>query len=199
MRQPMPHPKSNPPTFEHAPVRLRPIREGDEAVLVETATMETFRYYVTGMPTEETVKGFRPFAQFLLNEPSVQCFVVEDLATGKALGATSLMDIRPADRHVEIGMTWYTPDARGTQVNPACKFLLLQYAFEVLDAEKVTLKCDARNAHSRAAISKLGAEFEGILKRHRFNAYGEFRDTAFYAIFREMWPQVKEGLLARIG
>jgi RimJ/RimL family protein N-acetyltransferase len=75
---------------------------------------------------------------------------------------------------------------------------LLSYAFDSLGAEKVTLKCDGRNARSARAIQKLGAKPEGVLRHHRFTQYGEFRDTAYFGILREEWPVVKKGLLERL-
>ena len=109
------------------------------------------------------------------------------------------MDIRTSDDHVEIGMTWYAPDFRGTFVNPECKYLLLMYAFEELGCQKVTLKCDNRNERSKSAILRLGAKHEGILRRHRFTDNGEWRDTSFYGIVVEEWPEVKAGLSKRLA
>ena len=95
-------------------------------------------------------------------------------------------------------MTFIDPAFRGTFVNPEMKFLMLQHAFETEGAIRVQLKTDARNAHSRAAILKLGAKFEGVLRKHGMQVDGTVRDTAMYSITDEEWPEVKQRLTARL-
>jgi RimJ/RimL family protein N-acetyltransferase len=107
------------------------------------------------------------------------------------------MDIDPPNACVEIGATWYTPTARGTSINPACKLLLLRHAFETLGCVRVTLKCDGRNLHSQRAITKLGATREGTLRKHRIQQNGFVRDTVMFSVIRDEWPTVRAGLEAR--
>lgn len=192
------HPKSNPPTLIGKHVRLRPVVASDAATFASITPIETFRYYVTSIPTEQSEAGFEPFVGFILNSPVTLGFACELLETGQVVGSSCYLDIRPEDDHVEIGMTWYAPEWRGTFVNPECKLLLLGYAFEQLGCAKVTIKCDNRNEHSKAAIQKLGAVYEGTLRKHRLNQFGEMRDTAYYGILREEWPAVKAGLEERL-
>jgi RimJ/RimL family protein N-acetyltransferase len=135
----------------------------------------------------------------ILRTPGIFGFIVLDETSGAPLGSTCFLDIRPEDKHVEIGLTWYAENSRGTKVNPACKLALLEIAFEELGCERVTLKCDATNQRSRNAISKLGASYEGTLRRHKPTGPGTWRDTSYYSILTEEWPGVKEKLLARLS
>lgn len=116
---------------------------------------------------------------------------------GRALGQTSFINPRPYDGGVEIGGTWYAAAARGGRVNPSCKLLLMTHAFDS-GAERVELKTDAENAQSRAAILKLGAQFEGIHRHHMRRPWGGWRDTAWYSVLRAEWPTVKVRLEARL-
>ena len=193
------HPKDDMPELVGRIVKLEPIRAGDEQPLAIAAYDGVFRFYVTGMPTKFTAEGFADHVHFLIETRSILAFKVTDLSTMAVVGSTSVMDIRPEDAHVEVGMTWYSKEAQGTKINPECKLLLLSYSFEKVGCERVTLKCDARNARSRAGIEKLGAKFEGILRRHRYTQNDEFRDTAYYSILQEEWPAVKVGLKRRLA
>lgn len=114
------------------------------------------------------------------------------------VGQTGYLNIRPKDAGVEIGNTWYAPRAQGGAVNPAAKLLLVAHAF-TCSAERVELKTDARNARSRAAIAKLGAQFEGVLRKQMRIGDGTLRDSAFFSIIREEWPAVRAGLEARLA
>ncbi len=116
---------------------------------------------------------------------------------GGVVGASGYCAVDPPNAMAEIGATWYVRDAQGTAVNPACKLLLLGHAF-ACGAERVEFKTDARNARSRAAIAKLGATFEGILRRRHRTQGGRLRDTAYFSILAEEWPAVKAGLTARL-
>ncbi|MEO0786471.1 MAG: GNAT family protein, partial [Pseudomonadota bacterium] len=117
---------------------------------------------------------------------------------GEIVGATSFLDVQPRHKRLEIGGTWYHADMRATVVNPAAKFRLLERAF-ACGFERVELKTDARNARSRAAILKLGARFEGLLRKHMVNHDGSARDTVYYSILAEEWPLVHERLGARLA
>jgi RimJ/RimL family protein N-acetyltransferase len=126
-------------------------------------------------------------------------FVVRRRTDQRLIGSTRYLDVQEEDRTVEIGWTWYTPDAWGTAVNPEAKFLLLRHAFEVWHAIRVALKTDIRNVHSQAAIKKLGATYEGTLRNQRIRPDGSFRDTVLYSIIDEEWPNVKDGLERRLS
>jgi RimJ/RimL family protein N-acetyltransferase len=117
------------------------------------------------------------------------------------VGSTRYIDIRRPHRGLEIGWTWITPDAQRTAVNTEAKYLMLKHAFEEQGALRVQLKTDANNAKSRAAVLRLGATFEGVLRKHMLRAHdGYQRDTAMFSITAPEWPAVKaklEKMLAR--
>ena len=125
-------------------------------------------------------------------------FAVRRLADKVVVGATSFMTFRPANGGVEIGSTFYRPDARGGPVNPECKRLMLAHAFEA-GAMRVEVVTDARNLRSQAAIAKLGAVREGVLRRHKVTWTGHVRDTVMFAITDLDWPAVRDGLDQRLA
>lgn len=118
---------------------------------------------------------------------------------GRAIGTTSYGDIDLAVAGLEIGWTWYTPPVWATSVNPECKLLLLEHAFDGLGAGRVHLKTDGLNTRSQAAIRKLGASYEGVRRHHRLRADGSVRDSAYFSVLASEWPSVRAGLRARLG
>ena len=118
---------------------------------------------------------------------------------GRAVGSTSYLDVDLAVGGLEIGWTWYARSLWATRVNPACKLLLLAHAFDELGAQRVTLKTDGRNTRSQGAIRRLGATYDGTLRHNRLRPDGSVRDTAYFSILRDEWPQVRAGLEARLG
>jgi RimJ/RimL family protein N-acetyltransferase len=126
-------------------------------------------------------------------------FAVRTLADDALVGSSSYLDYEPRHRRVEIGSTWYAPAAWGTRVNPECKLLLLSHAFDTLGLNRVALCTDARNVHSQAAIERLGAVREGVLRSHMVVQGGRVRDSVTYSILVAEWPRVKAGLLARLS
>ena len=125
-------------------------------------------------------------------------FLQRDARTGQAFGSTSLFDIDARNRKMEIGHTWLGASHRRTAANTEAKRLLLAHAFETLGAIRVQLKCDARNLRSRAAIERIGAKPEGILRHWLLLPDGHRRDTAFHSILEAEWPAVRAGLDARL-
>ncbi len=126
-------------------------------------------------------------------------FAVIRRSDGAVIGSTRYLNIVPADRRLEIGSTWYVVEAWGTAVNPECKLLLLSHAFETLQGNRVELRTDRLNERSQAAILKLGAIREGVLRRHMLVHGGRMRDTVVFAIIRPEWPRVKARLKARLA
>jgi RimJ/RimL family protein N-acetyltransferase len=126
-------------------------------------------------------------------------FAVRRLTDQAVVGSTSYLDPVLQHRRVEIGSTWYTPEVWRTQVNPECKLLLLAHAFDVLGVNRVSLCTDVRNSRSQAAIEKLGAVKEGIMRSHMITQGGRIRDSVLYSIVSDDWPQVKARLIARLA
>lgn len=125
-------------------------------------------------------------------------FAVRRKGDGKVVGVTGYYEIAPAHRRVEIGGTFYAPSERGGPVNPEAKRLLIGHAFD-RGAVRVEFVTDAINARSRAALTKLGAREEGILRRHKTTWTGRVRDTVMFSIIAEEWPAVRDRLDARVA
>lgn len=120
-------------------------------------------------------------------------------AGSQVVGTSSYLDCSPADARLEIGSTSYSPAVWGTTVNPEVKLLLLDHAFCALGAGRVQLKTDVRNIRSQQAIARLGARYEGTLRRYQRRADGTVRDTAMFSITAEEWPAVRDGLERRLA
>lgn len=118
--------------------------------------------------------------------------------TGQAIGSTRLLDVRPADRQVEIGATFLARASWRTPANTESKFLFLRHCFETLGCVRVALKTDGRNLRSQEAIARLGAVREGTLRRH-MNVRGVQCDTVYFSILDDEWPAVKARLSERLG
>lgn len=121
-----------------------------------------------------------------------------ELPVGAVVGTTSYLELSLSDARVEIGHTLYTPKVWATAVNPECKLLLMGWAFDH-GFGRVQLKTDIRNKRSQAAIAKLGATYEGVLRRYQRRADGTVRDTVMFSVTAEEWPQVRERLTQRLA
>jgi len=121
------------------------------------------------------------------------------LSAGMVVGTSSFLDTIPADARLEIGWTAYTPAVWSSAVNPDTKLLLLALAFESLGAGRVQLKTDVRNHRSQQAIARLGASYEGTLRRYQRRGDDTVRDTVLFSIVAEEWPAVRERLAARLS
>lgn len=126
-------------------------------------------------------------------------FVTRDRRGGEVVGSTRYLNLRPADRALEIGWTWLNPSAWRTGINVEVKLLLLAHAFEDLGCVRVELKTDARNERSRAAMAALPAQFEGVLRNHMTVPDVGLRDSAFFSVIDSEWPGVRANLEARLA
>jgi len=126
----------------------------------------------------------------------VIAFAQIDLAGGRAIGSTTYMNISRQDRGLEIGSTWLGKSWQRTGINTEAKYLLLRHAFEELAAVRVQLKTDARNQRSQAAIARLGAVREGVLRKHMLTRNNFIRDSVMFSILDSEWPEVKTRLEA---
>lgn len=125
-------------------------------------------------------------------------YAVRRLLDGALVGSTSYLNIVPEHARVEIGATWYAPEAQATAVNPEAKYLLFGHAFSA-HYNRVELKTDSKNARSRAAMTKMGAKEEGTLRGHMWVPQGYFRDTVYFSILASEWPAVKAKFEARLS
>jgi N-acetyltransferase len=182
-------------------VRLEPMKESHIPAL-ETAGQDEsiWRYMVYGNLSGEG--NMRAWVKELLRrqaEGTDLTFVVFHLASGKVVGTTRYLELRPEHRSVEIGGTWYAPEFQHTAVNTESKFLLLRYAFETLTCIRVHFKADSRNARSIHAIERLGAVREGVLRSHYILQDGTIRDSVCFSILDREWPGVKKKLEAMLA
>jgi RimJ/RimL family protein N-acetyltransferase len=121
------------------------------------------------------------------------------LVDGTLVGTSSLLEIDLANESVHLGATLYGRRWWGTAVNPEAKLLLLAHCFDDCGFGRVKIQTDALNTHSQAAIAKLGARREGVLRRHMRREDGTFRDTVVFSILADEWPDVRDGLRARLA
>jgi RimJ/RimL family protein N-acetyltransferase len=126
-------------------------------------------------------------------------FATLDRTTGEPIGSTRYLNLREPHRGLEIGWTWLTPSAWGTGANIEAKLLMLSHAFEDLRCMRVEFKTDARNERSRAALEALPAQFEGIFRKHMLMPGVGVRDSAYYSILDEDWPEVRANLQRRLA
>lgn len=179
-------------------VRIEPLALEHAEDLRQAADPEIFAY-ISAFPYEWSSAGFVDYVRRAVSQPDRIAFAIVLQDTGQAVGTTSYMEIRSDHRGLEIGHTWIGRAYQGTAVNPENKYLLLRHAFEELGAVRVQLKTDGRNAQSQAAIAKLGAKCEGILRKHLILPDGYVRDTVMFSIIAEEWPEVKAALEQRLG
>jgi len=125
-------------------------------------------------------------------------FAVRHLPSGMVVGSTRYLEIALEHRRLEIGATWYTPAFQRSGVNVDSKLLLLGHAFEVLGVQKVVFKTETLNHQSRTAILALGAREEGTFARQLIADDGRTRDMIYFAIFDDMWPDVRRRLQHRL-
>ncbi len=125
-------------------------------------------------------------------------FASRRLPADTVVGTSCYLDVSVVDARLEIGSTAYAPHVWGTAVNPDTKLVLLTYAFEVLRCGRVQLKSDVRNIRSQQAIARLGARYEGLLRRYQRRADGTVRDTVMFSVTSEDWPAVRNGLKRRL-
>jgi RimJ/RimL family protein N-acetyltransferase/ribosomal protein S18 acetylase RimI-like enzyme len=126
-------------------------------------------------------------------------FATRDRRSGALIGSSRYLNVRAPDRVVEIGWTWLTPSAWGTGANTEAKLLMLEHAFEHLDCVRVEFKTDARNRRSRAALAALPAKFEGVLRNHMTVPDIGLRDSAYFSVIEQEWPEVRSNLQRRLA
>jgi N-acetyltransferase len=181
-------------------VRLEPLERRHEQGLFEAAQDERIWRW---MPYDASgsSEGFHSWLEDALaaSEAGTEAaFATVDAGTGKPVGSTRYLALRPEHRGLEIGWTWLAPAHWQTGANVEAKLLMLEHAFERLGCLRVEFKTDSRNERSRAALAALPAKFEGIFRKHMLVRGGERRDSAYYSITDDEWPEVRENLGRRI-
>ncbi len=183
-----------PVTLRGTHATLEPLDPSQHDALVEAVRDgELWKLWYTAIPAPEGMRAEIERRLGLLAKSSMLPFTVRN-AAGKVVGMTTYMNVDTAQKRVEIGSTWYAKSAQRGPLNTECKLLLLGHAFEALDCIAVEFRTSFFNQQSRAAILRLGAKQDGILRSHMRHADGSLRDTCVYSIIAAEWPAVKQHL-----
>lgn len=188
---------ADPITLENRWVSLEPLSH-DHADDLAAATRGLEYAWYTSAPAPHEVAAEIDQRLAWHAEGSMNPWAIRRLASGRVVGMTTFCNIDQPNRHVEIGYTWLAPAAQRSEVNTAAKLALLAHAFEGCDAIAVELRTHWHNRPSRAAIERLGAKQDGILRNHRLGPDGTLRDTVVYSILPHEWPAVRLGLQSRL-
>jgi RimJ/RimL family protein N-acetyltransferase len=185
--------------LEGSIVTLEPLREEHAEELWEAAQPPEIWAWLANLNERER---FDPWMQLTLEAAQAGRegpFTTRDAGTGKAIGSSRYLNVRPADRVVEIGWTWLHPSAWRSGANVEAKLLMMRHAFETLGCVRVEFKTDARNERSRTALAALPAQFEGILRNHMIVPDVGRRDSAYFSVIDSEWPEVRENLERRLA
>ena len=187
-----------PVILENDFVRLEPMEERHREILRPLAQDEDIWRLMTLRGDGEHFDRWFDLMLDTQAEGSQISHAIFDTATGAAVGHSAYLVISPVNQRAEIGWTWYAASARGTAINPACKHLLLGRLFDC-GAERAELKTHGLNKRSQAAMLKMGAKYEGTLRRQIRTWRGDLRDTVWFSVLRDEWPEVRAGLETRLA
>jgi len=184
-------------------VRLEPLAPAHEQPLLAAAAPPEIWTWLQAPPPSASRAAWAAFFADALAQAAAGTqapFATVDARTGAVLGSTRFLTLRPEHGGLEIGWTWLTPAAWRTGANAEAKLLQLTHAFEVLGCQRVELKTHERNERSRGAMERMGATFEGVLRKYQITpGIGPgWRNSALYSVVDDDWPAVKAGLLARL-
>ena len=183
-----------PTTLAGDHVVLEPLEVQHADALAEAATDgELWRLWYTFVPAPEAVADYIDTA-LAEREQGGLAFAVRDRASDTVIGSTRYCHVDETNRRAEIGYTWYAQRFQRTAINSECKRLMLAHAFETLDAIAIEFRTHWHNRASRAAIARLGAKQDGVLRNHMKSADGIYRDTVVFSITDQEWPAVRQNL-----
>ena len=191
---------AKPVVLENDVVRLEPLEPRHSAGLAaSTSDGELWKLWYTSVPTPDGIDAFIEDAMQQQEAGRALVFVVLLKSNKEIVGSTRYLNIDHVNHRLEIGHTWYAKSHQRTAVNTNCKHLLLSHAFEELGAIAVEFRTHWMNHQSRAAIERLGAKQDGVLRNHMRTADGLTRDTVVFSIIDSEWPTVRKNLLFRLG
>jgi RimJ/RimL family protein N-acetyltransferase len=189
-----------PVTLEGHGVRLEPMTtDHRDALALAAGDGELWNLWFTSVPTPDGVADYINTALQGYRDGHMLPWVVRNLVSDTIVGTTRYHDIIADADRVEIGWTWYGASCQRTHVNPACKLLLMQHAFDTLGCGVVGLRTDNFNFRSQRAIEALGAKKDGVLRHHFRRRDGSVRDSVCYSILHHEWPAVRQNLEWRLG
>ena len=185
--------------LEARSIRLVPLSLEHEAGLrAAAADGELWNIRVTSVPEPDQTRKYIEDALAMREAGNRFAFAVLDAASGTVLGSSSFHDILPAVKRLEIGYTWYAKRCQRTHINTSCKLLMMTHAFEVLNCNVVGWRTDNFNFASQAAIERLGARKDGVIRGHALRRDGTIRDTVMYSLRSGEWPEVKAQLVHQL-
>ena len=185
-----------PVTLAARGIALVPLALAHESGLrAAAADGELWKLRVSSVPEPAQTRHYIEDALAMYEAGNRLAFAVTDAASGTVLGCTSYHDILPAVQRLEIGWTWYARRCQRSHVNTTCKLLLMTHAFETLACQVVGWRTDNFNFASQAAIERLGAKKDGVIRGHALRRDGTVRDTVMYSMRRGEWPEAKAQLL----
>jgi len=174
---------------------LEPLTESHhDALVTAVADGELYKLWYTSAPPPQAMRAWIAAALAMREQEGALPFVIRDASNGRLLGSTRYFHVDANNRRVEIGHTWLAQSAQRTGVNTDAKLLLLTHAFETLGCIAVEFRTHFMNRQSRAAIERLGAKQDGVLRNHQRLADGTLRDTVVFSIIESEWPTVKRHL-----
>jgi len=184
-----------PVTLRGSHVQLEPLAPAHrDEVLAAAADGELWRLWYTAAPGPDTIDAWLDSALEQREQAQAMPFVVRRTGNGQLIGSTRMFNVDAVNRRLEIGHTWYSASVQRSAVNTECKALLLAHAFDLLGCIAVELRTHVMNRQSRAAIERLGARLDGVLRHHQRLPNGTIRDTCVYSIVAPEWPAVRENL-----
>lgn len=187
------------PILENDFVRLESLSPAHESDLIKAVRVgELWKTWYTHIPTPERMADTIAQRLALQAEGKMAPWAIIDPSSGAAVGMTTYLNLEPSNQRLEIGSTWLGKAAQGTKINPAAKLLLLSRAFEELSCLAVEFRTHWHNRQSRAAIEKLGAKQDGILRNHIVLENGTVRDTVVFSIIDAEWNTVRFALEERL-
>lgn len=185
--------------LEGSIVVLEPLREEHAEELWEAAQATEIWDWLAHLNQRERFDAWMQLTLEAARAGSEGPFTTRDANTGRAIGSSRYLNVRPADRVVEIGWTWLHPSTWRSGANVEAKLLMMRHAFEALGCVRVEFKTDARNERSRAALAALPAQFEGTLRNHMIVPDVGLRDSAYFSVIEPEWPEVRANLERRLS
>jgi RimJ/RimL family protein N-acetyltransferase len=181
-------------------VLLEPLTlEHSEGISAAVRDGELWKLWYTIIPSPETAEEYIRIALGMRENAGAMPFIVRDKESNNIIGCTRYFNVDEINQRLEIGYTWYAESYQRTAANTECKYLLLTHAFEKLSAIAVEFRTHWHNHKSRAAIARLGAKEDGVLRNHTRSVDGIYRDTVVFSIIDLEWPAVKRSLEFRLN
>lgn len=189
-----------PVVLEGTHVRLEPLERGHLPALCAIGLDPAiWRWTLAVVRAPDDMGAYLDEALAMRDSGTALPFAIVERESERLVGSTRFANADHAHRRVEVGWSWLAPNWQRTACNTEAKLLLLSHAFERLDCHRVEFKTDALNAPSRAALRRIGAREEGTLRGHMQVQGGRVRDSVYFSILAPEWPEIRDGLLRRLG